>query len=676
MRIQEPATNQMEAHVVAPISQSFPDQPQWTQAPGDLDMGQHSQAALQMALAASGLGWWNWNLVTNQTYYDPQWKQILGYKVEEITNHYQSFEELVHPEDLFKVQQVLQEYLEGYIPKFEIELRMLSKSGEWKWISSGGQVFQWDEFGKPIWMTGTHRDITQEKIFQATLQDYQKQEKLLKSVRKQLNSCTEIEPLLQNILQEIRHFLQIDQALIYCIQSNGRGEVLFESVTTPFKSLKGTDIQVSIPQRELEAYQSNISEEFNTVPKVSGTINFLDQLELKTNLVIPILLKELDDPNSEIFKHKLWGLLIIYDHGNNRQWQKWEIDTVTQISQEIGRYIQQYQLWKKVQDEITKSELAAAQARESSEQLQIIQGQLLQNNKMANLGQIIVEMANEMYNPVNFIYSNLHPTSQYAEDLIKLIELYQYYYPKPQPEINSYLEQFNLSLIKTDFLKLLWSMQSGSERIQEIISALRIFSNFDADRMQKSNLHEGLDSVIRILQHRCKEKPERPGIEFIKEFGELPLIECYPGELNQVFMNIFNNAIDALEERMKEDCSLIPQIYIRTEVVSSHLSLVTSNQSNTTNSKLAKKQKVIIHIYDNGKGILPHIQRRIFEPFFTTKPRNKSKGLGLAISKQIIVEKHHGKLRCNSQLGQGTEFVIEMNTTARQYTDMRRHATF
>ncbi|MDP5338135.1 MAG: PAS domain-containing protein [Nodularia sp. (in: cyanobacteria)] len=640
-------------------------------------MSQRPQAALQMALASSGLGWWNWNLVTNQTYYDPQWKRILGYKVEEISNHYQSFEKLVHPEDLLKVQQVLQQYLEGYTPNFEIELRMLDKSGEWKWIFSGGRVFEWDEFGKPIWMSGTHRDITQEKLRQETLQQYQKQEQLLESVRKHLNSCSQLEPLLQTVLQEIRQVLHIGQALIYCLQPNGRGEVVFESVSIPFPSLKDTDIQVSIPQIDLEAYQSSIREEINTEPKLFGQINFLNhQLELKSNLVFPIFSQEQFYENPEYSQNKLWGLLMIYDWGHNRQWQKWEIDTVTQISQEIGILIQQDQLWEQVKIAITKSELAEAQVREKSEQLQITQGQLLQNDQMANLGQIVVEMANEIYHPVNFIYSSLHPTSQYAEELIKLIELYQYYYPKPKSGITSYLQQFDLNFIKTDFLKLLWSMRSGSERIQEIVSALRNFSNLDADKMQKSNLHEGLDSVIRILQHRLKKNQYRPGIEVIKEFGEIPLIECYPGELNQVFMNILNNAIDALEERMKEDFSLVPQICIRTEVVSSHLSLVTNNQPQMAHSQLAKKQKVVIHIYDNGKGILPHIQRRIFEPFFTTKPMGKGKGLGLAISQQIIVEKHQGKLRCNSQLGQGTEFVIEMNTIARHYADVRRHASF
>lgn len=498
MDIEEPAINHMEAQVSELSSHTFP-----------------AQAALQIALATSGLGWWNWNLLTEETYYDPQWKRILGYEVDEITNHYKSFEQLVHPQDLLQVSQTLKNYLAGHTPIFEVEIRMQTKNGEWKWILSCGRVFQWDEYGTAVWMTGTHRDITQEKLSQQVLHQ------------------------------------------------------------------------------------------------------------------------------------------------------------------------QKNQLLEQVQREINQRQLAEAQVQEKSQQLEFkqeeliyTQRQLLQNEKMANLGKLVIEMADEIHNPVNFIYTHLHPTSQYTEELIKLIELYQYYYPTPKLEINSYLQQLDLNFIKTDLLKLLWSMQSGAERLQEIVSALRNFSGFDADKFKKTNLHAGINSVLRILHHRLKPTPERLGIEVIKEFGELPLVECSSGELNQVFMNILSNAIDALEERMKQDYSLIPKIWIRTEIVSSHLSLVTHNESSISDKKFAKKQKVVIHISDNGKGILPHIKRRIFEPFFTTKPVGKGKGLGLSISQQIIVDKYQGKLKCNSQLGQGTEFIIEMHTTAKNYADIRQHASF
>lgn len=164
MHIEKPATHEPEALSVKD-SQSFPESKDLQE---NLDTCQCSQAALQMALIASGLGLWNWNLVTNKTYYDPHWKGILGYRVDEIENDYKSFEQLVHPEDLPRIRQVLHDYLEGYTPVFEVELRMLTKSGEWKWILTCGKVFQWDEFGKPMRMAGTHKDITQDKAMSTT----------------------------------------------------------------------------------------------------------------------------------------------------------------------------------------------------------------------------------------------------------------------------------------------------------------------------------------------------------------------------------------------------------------------------------------------------------------------------------------------------------------------------
>ena len=516
MHIEEPTTHEPEAPLSVEDSQSFPESQPLQKGQKDLsqenlDPCQCSQAALQMALIANGLGLWDWNLSTNKTYYDPRWKRILGYEADEIAHDHKSFEQLVHPQDLPGIHQVLHDYLEGCTPVFEVEFRMLTKSGEWKWILACGKVFQWDEFGKPVRMAGTHKDISQDK-----------------------------------------------------------------AIAT-----------------------------------------------------------------------------------------------------------QQYQLFEQLQREIVQRQSTEDQVREKSQQLETTleelkytQKQLLQNQKMANLGQLVADMANEINNPVSFIYGNLHPASQYAQDLIRVIELYQHYYPTPTPVIALHLQRLDLGFVKTDFLKLLRSMRAGSERVKEIVFALRNFSTSDEGQMKKVDLHEGLDSVLRILQHRLKEQPDRPRIEVIKNFGELPLIECYPGELNQVFMNILSNAIDALEERMKHDYSFTPNIFIHTEIISSHLSLVKSNEVWVNDKLLGKKYKIIIRIYDNGKGILPHIQRQIFEPFFTTKPLGKSQGLGLSISRQIIVEKHQGKLKCNSQLGQGTELVIEMNTTARHYTAIRKHASF
>ncbi|MBW4426846.1 MAG: PAS domain-containing sensor histidine kinase [Nostoc desertorum CM1-VF14] len=509
MHIDEPATHEPEALLSMQDSQSFPKSKDLSQE--NLDPCQCSEAALQIALIANGLGLWDWNLITNKTYYDPQWKGILGYRVDEIDNEHKSFEQLVHPQDFPRICQVLHDYLQGYTPVFEVELRMLTKSGEWKWILACGKVFQWDEFGKPVRMAGTHKDISQDKAMSTT-------------------GC---------------------------------------------------------------AYAT-----------------------------------------------------------------------------------QQYQLLEQLQSTEDQVREKSQQLETTLEELKYTQKQLLQNQNMANLGQLVADMANEINDPISFIYGNLHPASQYAEDLIRIIELYQHYYPTPAPVIALHLQRLDFDFVKKDFLKLLWSMRAGSERVKEIVFALQNFSTSDEGQMKKVDLHEGLDSVLRILQHRFKEKPNRSGIEVIKHFGELPLIECYPGELNQVFMYILINAIDALEERMKQDNSFTSNIWIHTEIITSHLSLVNNNELWVDDKQLGKKQKVIIRISDNGKGILPHIQKQIFEPFFTTKPVGKGKGLGLSISQQIIVEKHQGKLKCNSRLGQGTELVIEMNTTARHHAAIRKHASF
>ncbi|HAA30890.1 MAG TPA: hypothetical protein DCE56_28325, partial [Cyanobacteria bacterium UBA8553] len=213
-------------------------------------------------------------------------------------------------------------------------------------------------------------------------------------------------------------------------------------------------------------------------------------------------------------------------------------------------------------------------------------------------------------------------------------------------EIQNEIEALDLDFIKEDFLKLLGSMQEGASRIQEIVLSLRNFSHLDKSEQKEADLHEGINNTLMILQNRLREQPHRAAIQVIKEFGNLPLVECYPGEMNQVFMNILSNAIDAIESRIKEDSSLSPKIQICTTVLK-----VNNQQSG---------DKVLIRIADNGSGISPHIKQRVFDPFFTTKPVGKGTGLGLSISHSIVVKKHKGELRCNSVLGQGTEFVIEL----------------
>jgi signal transduction histidine kinase len=279
------------------------------------------------------------------------------------------------------------------------------------------------------------------------------------------------------------------------------------------------------------------------------------------------------------------------------------------------------------------------------ENLQKTQAQLVQAEKMSSLGQLVAGVAHEINNPVNFIYGNLSHADEYIQDLLRLLQTYQQHYPNPDPTLQAEAEAIDLDFLAKDLPKLLDSMKVGTERIRHIVLSLRNFSRLDEAEVKPINIHEGLDSTLMILGHRLKAKPNRPDIKIIRDYGNLPLIECYAGQLNQVFMNLLSNAIDALEESIQVQKQSLPCLTIRTAVVDC--------------------AQITICIMDNGLGIPKHVQPRLFNPFFTTKPIGKGTGMGLAISYQIVTERHHGSLDFISEPGQGTEFVITMPVKAR-----------
>ncbi|MEH2329731.1 sensor histidine kinase [Nostoc sp.] len=270
---------------------------------------------------------------------------------------------------------------------------------------------------------------------------------------------------------------------------------------------------------------------------------------------------------------------------------------------------------------------------------------------MSALGQMVAGVAHEINNPVSFIHGNLIYLSEYIQDMLRALQAYQQHYPNPPIALHAELDKLDLDFLRSDITKMLESMQIGTERISTIVSSLRNFSRLDESGLKAVDIHQGIDSTLVILQYRLQATADRPQIQVIKEYGQLPLIECDAGSLNQVFMSLLSNAVDALEAsnqgRSFQDISAnLNAIWIQTRQIDTN--------------------QVMIMISDNGIGIPEEICSKLFDPFFTTKPVGKGTGLGLFMSYQIVTEKHGGNLWCDSTLGQSTKFVIEIPVKAKR----------
>lgn len=287
-------------------------------------------------------------------------------------------------------------------------------------------------------------------------------------------------------------------------------------------------------------------------------------------------------------------------------------------------------------DATASAQQKAQELQQAMTELTQAQTHLIQAEKLSSIGQLVAGVAHEINNPVNFIYGNISHAEEYLQDLLKMLELYQEHYPKPVAEIVAISEEMDFDFISIDFIKLLESIKIGAERIRQIVTSLRNFSRSDQSYLEAIDIHAGLDGTLMILSNRLKAHSQRPNIEIQRQYGDLPLVECYPGQLNQVFMNILANAIDALDECLPA----APRIRIQTAVID--------------------QDWIEIRIADNGPGVPAETQAHIFKPFFTTKGVGKGTGLGMSISHEIITEQHAGKLSCLSQLKKGTEFIIQI----------------
>ena len=458
--------------------------------------------------------------------------------------------------------------------------------------------------------------------------------KALKQVTDQMRGTLDLDITLQTIVREVRSLLNSDRVVIYRFLDQFEGKVIVEDIDTSWPSVLGTQQPPGcFPEELAPLYLRGKTRTINNVDTDELTAchrEFLQSLQIQADLIVPIKIDT-----------QLWGLLIAHQCAAPRTWQETEIELLQQLADQAAVAIQQAQLYEQSCVSEAQSTAKAAQLEQTLHQLQETQTRLIHSEKMSGLGQLVAGIAHEINNPVNFIYGNLSHASNYTGQLLEILQLYQSQYPQPEGKIKTALESIDYDFVVEDLPKIMSSMQVGTNRIRSIVLSLRNFSRLDEAENKSVDLHEGIDNTLLILQHRLKPHGTFSGIEIIKDYGELPKIECYAGQMNQVFMNVINNAIDVLTPESEEN--IVHPATIRI-----------SSQVSTNNTH------IVVSIADNGPGIRKEVKQRIFDPFFTTKPVGKGTGLGLAISYQIVVEKHGGLMECISEPGKGTEFWIEI----------------